>query len=244
MKIISFWSGPRNVSTALMYSFAQRPDTEVIDEPLYAHYLKTTEAEHPGKAHVMDEMENDGNKVLESIYQKATSTPILFLKNMAHHWVNLNNTHLNKMEHVFLIRDPFQMLPSLINQIPNPILRDTGLKLQVDIYNYLCSQGKQPVIIDAKELLMSPRNILQQVCVNLNIDFYEEMLSWPSGPKEYDGVWSKFWYQNVHKSIGFAPYTEKKEAFPERIKPLLDECLPYYNQLLTNALKNNYDKST
>lgn len=241
MKIISFWSGPRNVSTALMYSFAQRPDTTVIDEPLYAHYLSSTGAKHPGMDIVLEKMENNGKRVLEEIYKKAESTPILFLKNMAHHWVDLDNSHLNKMDHVFLIRDPRQMLPSLINQIPNPILRDTGLNLQVDIFNYLCSQGRQPVIIEAKELLINPRNILEQVCTNLNIKFYDEMLSWPSGPKKYDGVWARFWYQNVHKSIGFAPYAEKTEDFPEHIKPLLDECLPYYNQLLTNALKNNYD---
>lgn len=238
MKIISFWSGPRNVSTALMYSFAQRPDTQVIDEPFYAHYLKTSGAVHPGMELVLAEMENDGNEVLKSIVKHAQSCPVLFLKNMAHHWVGLDYEHLKNFDHVFLIRDPREMLPSLIRQIPGPVLRDTGLKMQVDLFNYLVERNNNPVVIDSKELLKNPKDILQKVCNHLQIRFYDEMLSWEPGPKNYDGVWAKIWYQNVHKSVGFTPYYEKKDLLPRKILPLLNECMPLYEYLLNQAVKN------
>ncbi|QSE98108.1 sulfotransferase-like domain-containing protein [Fulvivirga lutea] len=237
MKIISLWSGPRNVSTALMYSFAQRDDTTVIDEPLYAYYLKTTQADHPGKELVLKNMENDGDKVLESIRQHAQKVPVLFLKNMCHHWLGFDNSQLELFDNIFLIRDPEQMLPSLVRQIPQPILRDTGLRQQSEMFDYLSGKGKAPIVIDSKELLLNNKVILNKLCEAVDIEFTEKMLSWESGPKPYDGVWAKFWYQNVHKSIGFTPYNEKNDPFPEQLIPLLEECRPYYEHLSKHSFK-------
>ena len=237
MKILSLWSGPRNVSTALMYSFAQRPDTKVIDEPLYAHYLARTTANHPGEQEVLDSMENDGTSVLRDLQNYPTDRDILFLKNMGHHWVDLDENLLDNMEHLFLIRDPREMLPSLINQLEKPVLRDTGLKLQKDLYEILTRKGKQVPVIDSRLLLSDPQKILQKACEVLEIPFYPTMLKWEKGPRAEDGIWAKYWYHRVHQSEGFTPYESKKEPFPERLKPLLEECEPYYNFLYQKALK-------
>ncbi|MEQ8924958.1 MAG: sulfotransferase family protein [Fulvivirga sp.] len=237
MKIISLWSGPRNVSTAFMYSFAQREDTTVIDEPLYAHYLKTTQADHPGKETVLSKMENDGNKVLEVVREKAQNTTILFLKNMCHHWLGFSNKQLEGFDNIFLIRNPKEMLPSLVRQIPRPILRDTGLQQQSEMFNYLWNKGKAPIVIDSQDLLLDNKKILRKVCEAVNIDFTEKMLHWNSGSKPYDGVWAKYWYQNVHKSVGFTPYIKKNDPFPEHLIPLLEECNPFYEHLSKHSFK-------
>lgn len=236
MKIVSLWSGPRNVSTALMYAFNQHPDVTVVDEPLYGHYLKITDAEHPGKEEVLATMNTDGNEVLTNLSQAAIDTSILFLKNMAHHFIELDYRWLDKMSNVFLVRDPVEMLPSLSIQIPNPILRDTGLDQQVRLLNYLEEQRIAPVVIQAKVLLQNPENCLARVCEKLDIPFYKEMLRWPEGPIKEDGIWARYWYHNVHKSTGFQPYQEKKAAFPDHLQPLLDECLPYYQKLITYSI--------
>ncbi|UII33874.1 sulfotransferase family protein [Fulvivirga ulvae] len=237
MKILSLWSGPRNVSTALMYSFAQRPDTKVVDEPLYAHYLFRTNANHPGEQEVLNNMENDGTKVLNQLQKLRTDHSIVFLKNMGHHWIDLDERLLDNMEHVFLIRDPKEMLPSLINQLKDPVLRDTGLKVQKDLYDILTKRGKSAPVIDAKLLLTDPQNVLQKACNALNIPFYPEMLKWEKGPRTEDGVWAKYWYHRVHQSEGFTPYEDKKEPFPKHLEPLLEECEPYYKFLYQKAIK-------
>ncbi len=237
MKIISLWSGPRNVSTALMYSFAQRSDTYVVDEPLYAHYLTKTEAQHPGQEEVIKNMETNGQKVIEQLKRQAKSTPILFLKNMAHHWVQLDNALLHDFHNVFLIRDPREMLPSLVNQIPNPVMRDTGLQMQVELYQWLTEKGKKPVVIDSRQLLLNPEKALTKICESLKIPFEKAMLSWEAKPRKEDGIWAKYWYQNVHQSTGFAPYTKKKEVVPDHVKPLLNACMPHYEFLYENAIK-------
>ncbi|HNP20178.1 MAG TPA: sulfotransferase family protein [Fulvivirga sp.] len=239
MKIISLWSGPRNVSTAIMYSFAQRSDTYVVDEPLYGHYLVTSGADHPGKNEVINNMETDGAKVLIQLKKQAKNTPVLFLKNMAHHWVNLDDNLLLDFSNVFLVRDPREMLPSLINQIPNPVMRDTGLKMQVDIYKKLIAEGRNPVVIDARQLLLNPPKALQHLCTALKIPFEEAMLQWEAKPRKEDGIWAKHWYHNVHKSTGFGTYERKIEEVPEHVKPLLEECIPYYDFLYEKAIKLN-----
>ena len=235
MKIISLWSGPRNVSTALMYSFAQRKDTKVIDEPLYAYYLEITGAEHPGREEVLADMSSDGNKVLEDIIN-STSDQNLFLKNMAHHWIDLKDDFLDHFSNIFLIRNPVEMLPSLNKQLQSPVLRDTGLKKQVDLFKHLKSRGQTPMIIDSKRLLQNPSELLKAACESLDLPFDNNMLQWKAGARPEDGIWHKYWYHNVHKSEGFGKYQEKNEPFPDHLKPLLEECLPYYEFLLDQSL--------
>ncbi|HET7269687.1 MAG TPA: hypothetical protein VFI90_01250 [Rubrobacter sp.] len=233
---LSVWSGPRNVSTALMYSFRQRTDTVVVDEPLYGHYLRSTGADHPGAREVMEAMEQDGERVVREVILGPCERPVRFFKNMAHHLPGLDPAFLSSITNVLLIRDPTEMLPSLTRQLPSPTLRDTGLREQAGILGSMLAHGEEPVVLDARELLLDPRGVLRQMCARLGIHFEEAMLSWPAGPKPEDGVWATHWYHNVHASTGFAPYSPFTGLFPEHLKPLLEECLPLYQQIRDYAI--------
>jgi hypothetical protein len=230
----SLWSGPRNVSTALMYSFAQRGDLTVVDEPLYAHFLQLSGRQDPGREDVLRAMPTDGNAVMRELCEQTGQR--FFLKQMAHHLVGIDRHWLERLHNLFLIRDPRDMLPSLTVQIPDATLQDTGLKVQSELYDALRRIGQDPVVIDARELLLDPRGVLQSVCSRLDIPFDEAMLSWPAGPRPEDGVWAPHWYDAVHKSTGFAPY-RAKTRFPERLKPLLEDCLPWYDKLCAVAVR-------
>jgi hypothetical protein len=234
---LSMWSGPRNVSTALMYSFRQRSDTIVFDEPLYGHYLKVSGADHPGKDEVMAAMNTKGEHVVHEVLLAPCEKPIRFYKNMAHHLLGLERTFLSEMTNMLLTRDPRDMLPSLAQQIPNPILRDTGLKEQVEVLDIILQRGQIPIVVDSRELLHNPKSVLQEVCRRLEIPFEEAMLSWEAGAKSEDGVWAKHWYHNVHTSRTFGKYEAKHEPFPESLKSLLEESLPLYKRLYEYAIK-------
>ncbi len=231
------WSGPRNVSTALMYSFAQRPDTFVLDEPLYGHYLKVTDADHPGKEEVLASMELDGELVVEQFLSTDFEKPLLFIKNMGHHMEKLNWQFLEKLDHLFLIRDPHEMLPSMVKQYPYPEIRDTALKAQWELYQYLEQRGQLPIVIDSKELLLDPAKILSQVCEAYQVPYFDGMVKWEPGARPEDGIWAKYWYHNVHKSSGFARYQPKNEVVREDLLPLLEECKYYYQKLYQYAIK-------
>lgn len=233
---LSVWSGPRNVSTALMYAFRQRPDTLVVDEPLYGHYLRVARAGHPGDDDVLEAMDTDGERVVRNVLLGPCERPVHFFKNMAHHLTDLDRRFLGDLSNVLLTRDPAEMLPSLAQQLPEPTLRDTGLLQQAEILDHVLRQGEEPVVLDARELLLDPRDVLRRACARLGIPFYETMLRWPAGPKPEDGVWARHWYANVHASTGFAAYKPKDDAFPERLRPLLEECRPLYERLNRYAI--------
>lgn len=234
---ISVWSGPRNVSTALMYAFAQRQDTWAIDEPFYGHYLRVSGAAHPGADEVMGAMECDAQRVISELILAPCERPVLFLKNMAHHLVGMDWDFLAHITNVLLIREPTEMLPSLAQTLAAPTLRDTAYKIQVELFEKLLTLGQTPPVLEARELLLNPGNILRQLCHQLDLPFDPAMLHWPAGPKLEDGVWAKYWYANVHRSTGFIPYKAKTEPFPDALKPLLDECQPYYDHLANYAIK-------
>ena len=237
MMPVCLWSGPRNVSTALMYSFAQRDDTRVVDEPLYGHYLRVSAADHPGRAEVMAAMNCDGDAVMRDlIRESANESRLLFLKQMAHHLVGLNLTFLQKTRNVFLIRDPQQMLPSLVRQLPHAGLADTGLDRQWQLYEWLVDTGQQPAIVDSRELLLNPERVLRRLCSHLGLAFTDAMLSWEPGARAEDGVWARHWYHTVHQSSGFEPYRPKTE-FPDELRPLLAECTPWYDKLYAKAIR-------
>jgi hypothetical protein len=234
---INLWSGPRNVSTALMYSFAQRTDTRVVDEPLYGHYLRVSGAEHPGAEEVMAVMECDGARVIQELILGPCDRPVLFMKQMAHHLVEVDRAFLAETANVLLIRDPREMLPSLAKNLTVPTLRDTGLAMQAELYDQLRALGQQPPVLDSKQTLLNPRHVLSRLCAALGIPFTEAMLSWPVGARPEDGIWAKYWYQAVHQSSAFLPYATKDESFPDALLPLLHECLPYYDRLAAVAIR-------
>lgn len=235
---ICLWSGPRNISTALMYAFAQRNDTKVYDEPLYAHYLSKSPAVayHPGADDVLDSLDHDGNKVVEMMLNHK-ETPVVFFKHMAHHLIELDWSFMKQCVNVILTRDPKEMLPSYAEQVEMPSLYDVGYSSQVEVMNYLKEQGQSIVVLDAKQVLLNPKKVLAALCHSINIPFDENMLSWEAGAREEDGSWAKYWYHNVHRSTGFAPYRPKTAPFPERLKPLLAACQPLYDQLNELAIK-------
>jgi hypothetical protein len=218
-----------------MYSFRQRSDTLVVDEPLYGHYLRTTGADHPGASEVMGMMD-DGGRVVREVLLGPCGRPVHFFKNMAHHLVGLDREFLSRITNVLLIRNPEEMLPSLAEQLPEPTLRDTGLQQQVEILDAVLEVGEEPVVLEARELLLDPARVLREVCGRLGVPFEAAMLRWPAGPKPEDGVWAEHWYESVHASTGFAPYRPKTGRFPERLRPLLRECLPLYERLRGYAL--------
>ncbi len=235
---VCLWSGPRNVSTALMYSFAQRDDVRVVDEPLYGHYLRVSGADHPGRDEVRAAMNCDGDAVVADMLaaQRAEPERRLFLKHMAHHLVDLDLGFLAETTNLFLVRDPREMLPSLTIQLPQAELADTGLKRQWQLFDELRAQGQSPVILDARELLLDPRGVLTALCRHLDLDFDARMLRWEAGARPEDGIWARHWYHAVHRSTGWAPFVAKGH-FPAHLEELLAECRPWYERLFAHALR-------
>jgi len=220
-----------------MYSFAQRPDTHVIDEPLYAHYLQITGAQHPGRREVLASMNHNGQQVIQESFLGHKEHPVVFIKNMGHHLIELDWTFLSHMTTVLLIRDPEQMLPSLINQIPQPTLADTALAMQRKVFDHLRQIGQSPCILDAREVLTDPSGVLRRLCNHLGLTFDRDMLRWKAGPISEDGVWAPYWYHVIHQSTEFAPYRPKSSPFPEHLQSLLHECAPHYDYLYQYAIK-------
>jgi hypothetical protein len=221
-----------------MYSFAQNEDVAVIDEPLYGHYLRVTGAGHPGREDVIRAMNCDGDAVMRELLDRQAESPEprLFIKHMAHHLVDIDLGFLRETCNVFLIRDPRDMLPSLSIQLPEPCLADTGLRRQWQLFSDLLDAGQEPAILDSRELLSDPHQVLSTLCRRIDLRFTPAMLTWEPGPRPEDGVWAPHWYHAVHRSTGFAPYRAKTE-FPDRLKPLLDECEPWYEKLFEHAIR-------
>lgn len=234
---IHMWSGPRNVSTAIMYAFRQRPDTLVVDEPLYAHYLARVEAGHPGADEVIASQERDGNRVIQQLFRGPAPKPVVFFKQMTHHLVELDWDFMAQDRHFLLIRDPRDMLPSLAQVMGQPALNDTGLALHVKLFNHLERIGQTPLVVDSRELLRNPSQVLYALCDALGLRYTDEMLHWPPGPKPEDGVWAKHWYAATHDTTGFAPYRSFQGLMPEELGPLYVQCKPYYDELYAHAIK-------
>lgn len=236
---ICMWSGPRTISTALMYSFAQRADTTVVDEPLYAHYLRVTPADkyHPGASEVLATMDSDGTRVVREVILGDYRTPVVFFKQMTHHLVGLDTAFLDSTVNVILTRDPHDMLRSYAAVVDSPSLADTGYPQSAALLADLQSRGQNPVVIDSTLTLEDPGSVLRQLCGLVGIPFDPGMLSWPPGPRPEDGVWAPHWYSSVHRSSGFGAPRRHREPFPDHLGGLLAECLPHYRKLARLALR-------
>lgn len=234
---INLWSGPRNVSTAIMYAFAQRDDTQVVDEPLYGYYLRLSGAQHPGREEVLAAMDNDGERVVREVILGPSDRPVILFKQMAHHLAGLDWSFLAQTQNVLLVRDPADVVRSLRHQIPEPQLGDTGMAMQADLLDHLRGLGQEAPVLDARELLADPRHVLAELCSRLGLEFDEAMLKWQAGRLPEDGVWAPHWYHNIHRSTGFQAYPEKTDPVPTELEPLVRECQPYYDRLLRHAIR-------
>ena len=234
---ICLWSGPRNISTALMYSFAQRKDTAVFDEPLYAYYLSQTKARkyHPGAEDILSSMENNGEKVIESMMGDQ-SKPVVFFKNMTHHLLDLDRSFMKGAVHIILTRDPVEMLPSFAKVIANPNMYDVGYESHIQLVHYLKKVNIDPIIVDSKDILLDPEGMLKKICKRIGIPFDDNMLHWKKGARSEDGLWAEYWYNNIHNSTKFMEYRAKTEPFPKDLNPLLNACIPRYNELIKKAI--------
>ena len=235
MKYLHLISGPRNISTALMYSFAQRSDTLAVDEPFYAVYFSKTDVDHPGKAEVLKAQSASEEKVSAEVFRKHEK-PVFFIKNMAHHIeVMDNHDFLSKCINIFLIRNPKQIIASYAQVINNPVMRDIGIEYEWKLFDEL--NDPKSIVLDSGLLLENPESVLKQVCERAGIAFEKQMLTWPSGPKSYDGVWAPHWYANVHKSSGFEKQPTSERPLPDQLKPLAEQADVYYKKLLQHAIR-------
>jgi hypothetical protein len=233
---INMWSGPRNLSTALMYSFRERADTTVVDEPLYVHYLSTTGLWHPGREDVLESMDNDGDRVVRDQMLGPWPTPIVFFKQMAHHLVGLNWDFLDETTNVILTRDPRFVLASFAKQVEDVTPDTTGLPMCIRLVDRLIESGKTPVVVDSRQLLSDPPQVLAALCDVMGVPFDPAMLSWDAGSVPEDGVWSVHWYANTHASTGFAPYQHRDVELPPAVEVVAEACAPMYDRLLTYAI--------
>jgi hypothetical protein len=235
---IAMWSGPRNISTALMRSWGSRADTAVVDEPFYAHYLAATGADHPGRDDVLAHHDTDWRRVAARLIGPIPEgRAIFYQKHMAHHLLpHMEGPWLDGLTHVFLIRDPREMVLSFARIVTNPAVDDLGLPQQVRLYERLVAEGGAPPVVDARDVLRDPAALLARLCEALGVPFDEAMLAWERGPRPTDGVWAVHWYGAVEQSSGFAPYRPHTGEVPERLRPVLDACLPLYEKLYAQRL--------
>ncbi|WP_134768682.1 HAD family hydrolase [Nocardioides sp. 1609] len=225
---IAMWSGPRNLSTALMRSFENRSDCSVVDEPLYAAYLHATGLDHPARDAVVASQATEWTTLAAELTTGAVSTPVQYQKHMTHHLLpEVDRDSLADLHHAFLVRDPRRVLTSYAKVRDEPTLEDLGLPQQVELFERYGGP-----VVDAADLLADPHDTLTALCAALGIDFDEAMLSWPAGPRASDGVWAPYWYAGVEASTGFERHSPgEADPVPAHLEPLLERCLTHYEAL-------------
>ena len=250
------WSGPRNISTALMRAWGNRTDTTVVDEPFYAFYLKATGKKHPGAEEVIANGETDWRKVVERLTGPVPGGKrVHFQKQMTHHLLpEIDRQWIVDLTNCFLIRDPREVILSYIKKNPEPTLEDLGFVQQMEIFDFVVGtsrcdvrQGHSgserrgaaslPIVIDAKDVLENPERMLRLLCAAIGVDFDESMLSWPPGLRETDGIWAKYWYDEVARSTSFQPYRPKSEPLPDRLREIYERCRECYERLYEQRLR-------
>lgn len=241
VKRIAMWSGPRNISTALMRSFENRPDCMVVDEPFYACYLHHTGLDHPGRQEVLESQPIDPDRVIKALMRPLPpGTRLQYQKQMTHHLpADAGHDWMAQIDHCFLLRDPRAMVASYVKTRPDVSFEDLGIAQMHELFCYLVDRtGKAPLVIDSDDLLAAPEPMLRALCARLGVSFLPEMLAWPAGPRPSDGVWAPWWYSKVEKSTGFearptfnGQLSEREEDIAERAAQL-QEPLTQYKILL------------
>ena len=238
------WSGPRNISTALMRAWQARGDTLVTDEPLYAHYLLKTGAPHPGRDEIIAQGETDWRKAVARLTGGTGNREALpgkyihYQKHMAHHLLpEMEGPWLDRLRHAFLIRDPAEMAMSLARVTGNPGPDDTGLPNQCALYRRIAQKTGRPApVIDARDVLENPAGVLEKLCEALGVPWTSAMLSWEPGLRPEDGVWAPHWYDQVASSTGFRPPSPAKRDVPPALRTLVETCRPLYETLYRHRI--------
>jgi hypothetical protein len=236
---IAMWSGPRNISTAMMRAWENRSDTIVVDEPFYAFYLKQTGKSHPGANEVIASGEIDWRKVVEQLTGPISGGKrIFFQKQMTHHQLpEVDRRWLGAVTNCFLIRDPAEVIASYIKKNDDPTLEDLGFVQQCEIFEWVLERTNSAApVIDAKDVLQDPERMLRLLCNAVGVEFDRAMLSWPPGLRDTDGVWAKHWYTEVARSTSFQPYRPKNSVVPERLRAIHDRCRECYDRLYAERL--------
>ncbi len=230
---ISLWSCPRTVSTALLRSWVQRPDTTGVDEPFYAWYLSVTGLDHAMRDEVLAAQATDWRRVVEEVLLGPCPTPVQFVKHMAHHLVgDMDLSFASCTRNVFLIREPRELLPSLRKGLGRvPRLEETGYPRQAELFQGLREEGEEPLVLDSRDLLQEPEGLLRALTGALGLDFDPAMLRWEPGRHPCYGVWAPHWYVNVERSTGFQPWRPKQESFPPELESLREAAEPLYRSL-------------
>ena len=232
---IAMWSGPRNISTAMMRAWENRPDSAVSDEPLYAAYLATTGLDHPARDEVVAAGDTDWRRVAQALTQGPApqGKAVWYQKHMTHHLLpGMATEWVHQLNNVFLIRDPAQVVESYLKSRATVEPEDIGLLQQERLFDDVAQTlGHAPPVIDADDFLRAPEAHLRALCKHLGIDFTERMLHWPAGPRDSDGVWAPHWYAAVWASTGFEPWRERRPELTGHALKVADACRPAYEAL-------------
>jgi Sulfotransferase domain len=234
---IAMWSGPRNISTAMMYSFGNRSDCLAWDEPFYAFSLINHGNEHPMRDEIIAANESDWGTLVDKCVSPSAK-PVFYQKHMTHHMLpGFDRSWIHRLSNAFLIRSPERVLTSYTKKWTDVSLRDIGFVEQAEIFDAVAQKtGVAPVVVDADEILKNPHGILTALCAALHIPFDAAMLHWPKGPKTFDGVWAPHWYNSVWESTGFAPQPEKTVELPPALGRIADEARTFYLKLKAFSL--------
>jgi len=232
---VAMWSGPRNISTAMMRAWENRGDCAVSDEPLYAAYLATTGLDHPGRDDVIAAGDTDWRSVVAALTTGPApdDQPVWYQKHMTHHLLpGMDTEWVHGLRNVLLIRDPAQVVESYLKSRASIAPADIGLLQQVTLWQAITERsGVAPLVIDADDFLQAPGAYLQAVCAALGIPFTERMLAWPAGPRESDGIWAPHWYDVVWRSTGFEPWRQRQPQLTGHALSVAEACRPAYEQL-------------
>lgn len=240
---IAMWSGPRNISTALMRAFENRPDCVVVDEPFYAYYLHETGLDHPGREQVLASQPTAARDVIRDLMGPLPSgTSLQYQKHMSQHM--LDDTPMDwivssglKLHHCILLRDPAAMVASYVKSRADVTLRDMGILQLGQLFNHITDKtGTAPLVVDSDDILKNPEAMLRLMCRELSIPFDAAMLKWPAGPRDTDGVWAPYWYKNVERSTGFEPRKPHDGALPPALQAIADAAQPTYDMLVEHKI--------